>query len=695
MVAALDYARLARGRGAAVDTLLFVAHRSEILRQSRQVFREVLREREFGELYVDGERPLVGRHVFASIQSLAGLLDRTPPPPEAFSMVIVDEVHHAAADTYRKLLGHVRPAILLGLTATPERTDDDLSAGLRIEDHFPRPWAAELRLWEAINRQILVPFNYFAIDDQTDLREVKWSRGRYDVRALSSLYDSRRGWVREVAGAIHRYVQDAREMRALAFCVDKAHARLAAAELTRALGVRCVPLTSDDPDPVRRDLLAGLASSDADRPRILCAVDLLNEGIDVPGVDTILLLRPTESATLFVQQIGRGLRRAPYKDCLTILDFVGVQREKFRFDLRYRALLGVRPGELQMALKHGFARLPAGCSIQLEERPREQVLAALKRSLRLTSAALASRLDRDSDSDLRLAGFLAREGLEVEDVYRDECSWTSLRHRAGLGPAASDPLEEDALRRLQRLIHVDDPWRLELLKRFSSGGRPRPDDERERRLAQVLLVGLYDFAIGSDVARALDLLATHDWLRTELTELVPLLRLRARVVPRPASARLPAEVPLHLHAHYVTDEIAAAFEIRSRPTGRLYRPQQGVIDRGPFDLLLVTLDKSGKSKLPHLQYDDRAISADLFHWQSQAKTTRDSHAGRRHLNRDVVPLLFVREEEKDDRGLAVPYRFLGPADRVEDRGERPMSIVFRLDTPMPADLLLRARAAVA
>jgi superfamily II DNA or RNA helicase/HKD family nuclease len=701
VVAAFDYRRLRHEPSSGIDTLLFVAHREDILRQSRQIFREVLRRPDFGELFVGGERPLEGRHVFASIQSLAEVMARRPPPRDAYSMVIVDEVHHAAATTYRALLDHLAPSLLLGLTATPERADDTLAGTLRIEDYFPRPWATELRVWDAIDRQILVPFNYFAIDDGMNLRKVGWRRGRYDPAELSRLYeqnilDGRRIWVQRVARAVRDYVRDAHDMRAIAFCVDKAHARLAARELEAALNVRCVAVTSDDPYDARRSHLDALESDATDRPRILCVVDLLNEGVDLPTVDTILLLRPTESATLFLQQLGRGLRRTYGKDCLTVLDFIGIQHEKFRFDLRYQAFLGLRRGELASALEHGFPRLPSGCTVQLEEKPREQVLAALKQNLRLVRQSLHTRLE-PKDANLSLGEFLLREGIELADLYRDHRSWTSLRRKAGFTlPAPADERETTALENLSRFVHVDDPWRLRVAEQLASDPTWVPPDDSSRRLVQMIVAVLYELDHGSDLQASLHSLRAHPLLRAELRELVPVMRERSRVVPaRATSQKLPPEVPLHLHGRYLTEEILAAFDKRSKE-GKLYIPGAGVVPHQTYDFLLVTLDKSGKTKLPHLQYEDYALSPELFHWQSQAATTVDSAAGRRHLDPNVVPLLFVREVAKDERGLAVAYRFLGAVKREEHRGERPISIVYRLvDGAMPAELLARTRAVIA
>ncbi|TYB69344.1 hypothetical protein FXF51_09000 [Nonomuraea sp. PA05] len=225
VVAALDYRRL-RMAGQA-ESVLFIAHRKEILRQSLLTFRQVLRDETFGELYVDGARPEQWRHVFASIQTLQA---NPLAEPDRFDMVIVDEFHHAEAATYRKLLTGVRPKVLLGLTATPERAD-----GQDIKHWFGGRIAAELRLWEALERGLLAPFQYFGVHDGTDLRRIGWRRGQgYDVGQLSNVYTGNDRRAAVVLETLHRKVGDVGRMRALGFCVSIDHARFMADRFTRA-----------------------------------------------------------------------------------------------------------------------------------------------------------------------------------------------------------------------------------------------------------------------------------------------------------------------------------------------------------------------------------------------------------------------------------------------------------------------------
>jgi superfamily II DNA or RNA helicase/HKD family nuclease len=358
VVAGLDYRRLQEA--GVVDSLLFVAHREEILGQSLSTFRHIMRDGSFGELLVGRERPQSWRQVFASVQSLARLNLDDQLDPTHFDMVVVDEFHHASEETrtYARLLRHVRPRVLLGLTATPERAD-----GLDVRTWFGGRTAVELRLWEALERGLLSPFQYFGVHDGTDLQHLRWKRGQgYDSSELTNLYTGHDARTRIVLQVLADKVTDLRRMRALGFCVSIDHAEFMALRFNQA-GISARAVTSRTG---RQDRRAALRSLRDGQTQVLFTVDLFNEGIDVPAVDTVLFLRPTDSATIFLQQLGRGLRLAENKPCLTVFDFIGNQHAEFRFDLRYRALTGVSRRALERELERGFPTLPAGCHIELD-----------------------------------------------------------------------------------------------------------------------------------------------------------------------------------------------------------------------------------------------------------------------------------------------------------------------------------------
>ncbi|MCA9568838.1 MAG: DEAD/DEAH box helicase family protein, partial [Myxococcales bacterium] len=235
VIAALDYKRLP-GR----PSLLFVAHRREILEKSRATYRAALSDGSFGELLTGNDKPLVGRHVFASIQSLH---DRRLPDlaPDAYDVVVVDEFHHAEAATYTALLEHLRPQILLGLTATPERAD-----GKSVLHWFDERVAAESRLWDALDQGLLVPFQYFGVDDQTDLSHVDFRAGRYDIGSLERLFTADEHRAQQVLRGLDAHVRDPRTMRALGFCVSVKHAEYMTAFFTRH-GLPAATVTGSTP----------------------------------------------------------------------------------------------------------------------------------------------------------------------------------------------------------------------------------------------------------------------------------------------------------------------------------------------------------------------------------------------------------------------------------------------------------------
>ena len=689
VMAAVDYARLQDALPRA--RLLFVAHREEILAQSLATFRHALRDHAFGELWVGGHRPQRFEHVFASIQSLnaAGLTDLDP---RHFDVVIVDEFHHAAARSYRDLLNHVQPVELLGLTATPERSD-----GLPLLGWFGDRIAAELRLWDAIDQHRLVPFVYYGIHDGLDLRDVPWRRGRgYDAEGLTNLLTANDAWARQVIAQLAARVDDLKAMRALGFCVSVEHARFMA-RVFRAAGIAATAVWGDSPDDERRAALADLS---ARRVNVVFSVDLFNEGIDVPTVDTLLLLRPSDSPTLFLQQLGRGLRRSHGKTACTVLDFVGHHRREFRFDRRFGALLGGSRRELVRQIEGGFPFLPAGCHMELDRVASQLVLDNIRKAVPSGWTAKVEELRRmGRGGGVSLARFLDEAGLDLDDVYTGgtKC-WSDLRADAGLPVRAEGPNEDVLRRACGRLLHVDDFTRIETYRRWLASEAP-PDlgamGERDRRLLRMLIASVADRAIdkSTTLAQACAVVWAHPQIRAELVDLLEVLAARVDHVHRPLVTH-PA-VPLEVHARYSRLEILAAFGIGSAEGAKVAPWQTGVqwAKEARADLLAFTLDKTSGQFSPATRYRDHAISRELIHWESQSITRADSETGMRyqkHEERGTAVMLFARLRS-DDRA----FWFLGPASYVRHESECPMAITWRLHHPLPGDLFASFAAAVA
>ncbi len=684
VVAALDYAQLRQTWPRA--RLLFVAHRREILEQSRRAYREVLADGAFGEIYVGGERPERWDHVFASVQSLAAHgVERLPP--DHYDVVVVDEFHHAQAPTYRRLLDHLAPRELLGLTATPERGD-----GVDVRAHFDGRTAHELRLWDALSADLLVPFHYFGVADDVDLRSVQWKRGTYDVAALDGVYTGNDARAAKVLRETRDKVTDVLAMRALGFCVSVAHARYMAEVFSRA-GIPSLAVSGATPPAERAEALRRLHDRELN---CLFAADLFNEGLDLPQIDTVLFLRPTQSATVFLQQLGRGLRRAPGKAVLTALDFIGQHRREFRFDVRYRALTGSTRRGLVDDIERGFPFLPSGSQLVLDRVARQTVLDNVRQQLRFSRRDLVA--DVRSHGDLTLGRYLAESGRDLADVYRQSGSWTAVRRDAGLPAPAAGPDESALLKRMVAFAHVDDPERAEVYTRLADPSGPGYADltEREQCLARMLFFLLWPDRGGmSSYAEGIGRLRRHPAVCAETRELVGWRLDRARHVPRALGAGL-QHVPILSHAHYRREEVLAGFGWASM-TRKAHGHAQGVAwaPATRTDALLVNLRKTERDFSPTTMYRDYAISPDRFHWESQNATAVASETGQRYVNhraRGTHVALFVRESPTDEMGPA-PFLCLGLGDYVEHRGERPIAITWALRRAMPGETFRMAGVA--
>lgn len=691
VVAALDYRALCAGDGGADipkdASLLFVAHREQILEQSLRTFRDVLQRGDFGELLVGGSRPQHWRHVFASIQSLSKL-DLDQLTKERFDVVYVDEFHHAEAATYQRLIDHLAPSVLVGMTATPERAD-----GVDIRQrYFTGRCAFEMRLWDALDQQLLAPFHYFGVADGTDLSNLRWQRGGYrssDLEAHYVIRDGNDARTTKVLAALRERVTDTSAMRAIGFCVSVAHAHYMAEQFRRA-GISAAAIDAATSSETRAEILRSLGAGEINA---VFAVDVLTEGVDIPQVDTILLLRPTESATVFLQQLGRGLRMHRDKDVCTVLDFIGQQHRRFRFDLRLRAMTGRSRGELLRDTKAEFPLLPSGCMVQLDRQAEQHILENLKAATNAPAKMMARELAEleAQRGRLTLTEYLAETLHEPDDVYRGAHTWTSLRRLADLDCAPCGPRDDELLAGIRlRLQDVDDPERIDMLRTLSRGD-DIPGDPRSQRLATML--GYVLFADGQappSLAAVQAALRAEPAVRRELGELADVLEDRAATLTAPDEHW--DDVPLHVHATYTKGEVLAA--LGARRLGQKTALREGVkyVAERNADLLFVTLHKSERHYSPTTRYRDYAISRELFHWESQSGTTRRSPTGQRYLGNDSRVMLFVRQQQKDARSRTMGFMYLGPATRVSDHGERPIEIDWRLATPMPETMLRLARA---
>lgn len=679
VVAAFDYR--ASCLGTSRPRLLFVAHRLEILTQARRAYREVLRDHSFGEMLAGGADPQSFDHVFATIQGVTSREFVGRFGPDYWHTVVVDECHRLAADSFHEFVTSVQPKILLGLTATPERAD-----GKPIFPYFDnRPDgspAVELRLWHALDLQLLSPFEYYGCDDDTDFSDVPWD-GPGEIERLKQIVNGNAARARMIVHEWTRLTGDPRKSRALAFCVSVEHAKFMA-ERFNAAGLPALCVVGETDSEERRRAPERLASGEL---CVLVTCDLYNEGVDLPSVDTLLLLRPTQSPVLFQQQIGRGLRLSQEtgKQSCLVLDFVGRHRTDFRFDRLLSGITGLSRGELVDAVEKGFSSLPAGCHIHLEKVTREQVLQSLRSAMQQTWRRLRTELQAyvalRGRSNVRLADFLREQALELNEIYRDsgKSGWTALKREAGLLQEPPQAEDEYFGKRLSGLLHTNDPEQLDLLQRVVAPGFETAALARGERLRLQMLAYQIDgqhsqAGTGEDFHSRL---IQSSVIREEVGELAGVLQSRSTLRHRSIPGL--EDLPLCMHASYEIREVltAAGWLTAERRTpfqaGVLPLPDRSV------ELLFATLDKSSGFH-DRIAFQDYAISAERFHWQTQNSAGPHTTAGRRYLESPEngwTFQLFVRLRKGE------PYRACGPVVRESAEGDRPMSIVWRLVVPLP------------
>tara|TARA_R110002153_G_scaffold8690_1_gene36914 strand:- start:2288 stop:5428 length:3141 start_codon:yes stop_codon:yes gene_type:complete len=679
LISAFDFARFLKIKPNA--NFLFVAHREEILKQARSAYRGVLRNGAFGELWVGGHTPAHYRQLFVSIQTLNNQLEQLKLTADFYDYIVIDEVHHIAASSYRSVLAHFQPKILLGLTATPERHD-----GGDILSDFSGVIAAEIRLPEAINRRHLCPFQYFGIDDETDLSNISWGRGRYDIAQLTNLYTHNQNRFDKILLSLQEIITDLNNMRALAFCVSREHAKYMVKQLLLK-GIKADVLTSDNSDE-RQQKQQAIRSGQIN---ILCVVDIFNEGVDIPEVDTLLFLRPTESLTIFLQQLGRGLRLAEGKECCTVLDFVGNSRPEYDFANKFRALVGKSNRAISDEIKNGFPHAPLGCRIELTKRTQELVLRNIRQaSLNLNRIiSMIRQYPQHSDLPLTLTNFLIHHPhINLNELYK-RGSWTDLVAKAQDQVNENTP-DEQILELLKkairnRILTCDDYSYLQFLKQLCQ------KDFRPLNMAgRQALMCHYDFWQKTGPEAGFDSLEgslskLHQLGIAEEFSAVLDWQLAQTKHQQPLMADLP-NVPLRLHARYAREQIligfgATIFE-RQAPA------REGVfeIKKQNIELLFVTLDKNEKQFSPTTMYHDYAINEHLFHWQSQNSARPERGKGLSYIQHRETGkrlFLFVREQSKDEYGRTMGFVNYGEVEYVKHSDSQPMNVTWKLLAPMP------------
>ena len=681
VIAAFDFKRY---REAHPDChFLFIAHRQEILHQAMQTFRIVLDDPNFGSIWDGNNEPSNYQHVFASKDTLRNRVDTLQLRADYYDYMVVDEVHHIVAPTYVKLMTCFKPQILLGLTATPERTNEQEDITVFFDGHI----SAEIRLPAALNAGLLAPFYYYGIPDNVNLSEVKWSGHGYDIAELSRIYTQNDYRTGLILRKMQEYIgnNQLHKVRALCFCVDKNHAKFMNAKFTLA-GLKTDVLTSDDDDRhrniVKKRLQAGTIN-------YLFVVDLFNEGVDIPEIDTILFLRPTESATVFLQQFGRGLRLHKDKDHLTVLDFVGHSRAEFSYKERFEALIGRHSQNIKDEIEGGFANAPFGCKIILEEKAKEEIIANIEGYLRslnkgriIKEIAAYYKLAKDAFS---LKGFLTYSHVPFHKVY-GSMTWGELCQLAGVRKDVSVHAAQIKYAVKKKWLATDSFSYFKQLLRFADSGfkcDTTKFTELEQRYAVMLYYDLYDKA-GSytSIAQMFNDLASDVLFVQEFKEVVEYLKDKCVAPEKEDNSVYKNWNPLRLHGVYTKAQIQAALGLST--LARKSPSREGVERLKDIKLEAMYVDIIKKREEGSMTaYKDYAQNREFFHWETQNRVSEGSREAEAYRNGENNMLLFVRQQvEHPDFGCRMGFTYLGQVTMNSIEGSKPMQIVWHLNTPM-------------
>lgn len=677
MIAAFDYKEQLKYGD---KKLLFLAHRMEILEQSLYTFRSVLKDQNFGELWVGEHNPEVKTHLFASVQTLNSSSNYLNYAVDYFDYIVIDETHHAAAASYFRILEHFTPKILLGLTATPERMD-----GQNILEYFNNRIASEIRLADGINRKLLSPFHYFGVADPIDLSHLKWSRGSYEISELENVYTKSKQRVQVILDSMEHYLKDMESFRALGFCVSITHANFMAAAFNE-VGIPAMALHSNSSKDERNSAKEKLKKREIN---CIFTVDLFNEGVDIPDVDTILFLRPTESLTVFIQQLGRGLRLTEDKEVLTVLDFVGRAHTNYDFSFKFRALIGRSKQNIKGEIEEEFPNMPTGCHIKLEKIAKEYILNNIQSSI--YRANNLERMIRDYelnfDTKLNLRNFLDNYEINKNQFY-SRYSFYNLLAETGRKEKYLVKDSKELKQALRRFARVDS----KRLLQFTGNLLKRELVTKNLSHQEKLLLGMFHYIIWGEkpvvsYIESLERLKNdNEDIVAELIEIVDynLSNLRIKELPYED-----ASIPLDVYGSYTINQIMVAFGETDEKSVKPIREGVYYIKKVHTDLFFITIHKNEEDYLPSTLYNDYAINSELFNWESQSRTGVESPTGQRYINnRDEKHkvLLFVREV-RSEYSHAVPYIFLGNAKYVSHSGSKPIQIVWKMDHPIPERII--------
>ncbi|MFS0823191.1 DEAD/DEAH box helicase [Bacillus sp. 1P02SD] len=689
--------------------LLFIVHREEILKKAKDTF-ELLLPNEgitFGLLTGNYKNKNVD-YLFATIQTLSKCYSDFRR--DEFDYIIIDEAHHATSPSYQSVLDYILPKFMLGMTATPERSDHQ-----NVFELFDHNVALEVRLHEALDDELVIPFHYFGI---TDIDEIDLS----DVSIDDIVEVTRRLKVNErvdfVVEKMEFYGHDGDKRKGLGFCASIEHAQYMASEFNKR-GYNSICLTGED-SPNNREQFIKRLEDDHDNLEMIFTVDIFNEGVDIPSINTVLMLRPTNSPIVFIQQLGRGLRKFGDKSFLTVLDFIGNHTKTFLIAIALNGSRYYDKESLKVAVATGFANIPGATHIQMDRISQERIL---------------EQIDKENFNSMK---YLKEEYFEFKKLNQGRIPFFLLDYFKFDG--APDPIKFINREKsyIQFVAKVEkDEYLKKLLQNEDFEGAMKELSSKlplkrvyefviiryllenkfiDLKIAKDEILKIVEHVDEDSILHSFEYLNQDYYDTTQQKTKPKLFKLENQLLFKtPLFENLLENEEFQKFINDIISYGIFRYEKEFKhtyygvPHFKLYEQYQmidaallsnyrkihssfrgsGLLANGKEFFLFVDLHKEADIK-ESINYQDKFINTKEFQWQSVNNTSQESDRGKDIIynkERGVNLHLFIRKYREID-GKVEPYIYIGKGNSIQFEGNRPITVRMELEHEIPANLYI-------
>lgn len=684
--------------------LLFIVHREEILRSAEKTFKKVIPYKSTG-LYTGTEKNTHAQYIFATIQTMSKYYKNFYR--DEFDYIIIDEAHHLGGNTYQEVLKYFNPKFLLGLTATPERCD-----GFNIYKEFDGNVAIDVRLRRALEEGIIVPFHYYGVTEVNgiDLSDVDISKT--DEVAKKLMVHARTDYIIE---KMNFYNHSGNKRKILGFCISIEHAEYMAREFSKK-GIKSISLTGNDNQKIRQEVISNFEDENNDL-EVIFVVDIFNEGIDIPSVNMILMLRPTNSPIIFTQQLGRGLRKYQDKEFLTVLDFIGNYKKSYLIAL---ALLGDKKYDkdsLKVAIKTDFSNISKKIHISMDEIVKEQILEQLenenfsalkylkeeynefKRTLKGKIPRYFDYLNYDEAPNIlrflkatigegkgTYAGFVQKCGDNILDT--DDEGYKILKEIESMLPIRR--IHEFAI--LKELINKNsismDEAKIEILKYIESTSSAeilyametlskKYFSDKEKKTENIL------FEINENILTKKYNLDKYIKNKNFYNYINEVLEYGIINYEKEFGRKNYNNLNFKLYSYYSMRDGVILSNLKRSPSSF----REGILEIDGGYLIFINLKKDEDIK-DSINYKDKIIDNFHLQWETQSKTSVESKIGQNLINnikRNMKLYIFVRKFKKID-GITEPFMYIGTGDIIQYQNSKPITTKIKLHNKIDGDI---------